>query len=290
MDPVPHPSLCKNSSLPRLPIELQDEIFRLAARKNPEIAATLAQVSKWVAERVYPILYEIVFFENPVNEFHIFDPPPIAKRSFDIDDILKQHGRHVRCLWLDPPQDRKYYDFNVGSVFKSCPSLKNLSLGYACSVQVLRTIEEGLPNLERLWGMLKLCPDSLSALKPTHKRLTHLYLFEIYHWDTLPTFLLGLPSLTHLGVNDVAECDMVEEGLKGCKQLQAVLLVADDEDTEETCMATTSEVNSEDERIVFVTVSPFSNWLSGARGGFDMWELADRIILERRKRREGNGT
>ncbi len=36
-------------------------------------------------------------------------------------------------------------------------------------------------------------------------------------------------------------------------------------------------------------ISPVDDWLSAARGGFDMWALADQVIEERRMKREGGG-
>ncbi|TFK61519.1 hypothetical protein BDN72DRAFT_849596 [Pluteus cervinus] len=270
-------------TLPNLPMELQDEIFRLAAWESPVTANILLQVSKWVSHRIEPILYEIIVIQQTKDASKCFYPPHIERLSSKVLDLFEQHGNYMRCLWIEPIHPEQ----DVASALKLCTSLKNLAFPSTCSTEMLEIIQEYPPQLERLSGMFSMCRELFDALKPAYRLLTHLDFIGIHRWNASSTFLTGLPSLTHLAVDDMSDGDDVVVGaLKGCQKLQAMLLVGDDEDMAKPCEETSRVAEYSDERIVRVIVSPFNNWWAGVHGGVDMWKFADELISERRRRRE----
>ncbi|TFK58153.1 hypothetical protein BDN72DRAFT_851832 [Pluteus cervinus] len=273
-------------TLPHLPIELQEEIFRLAARESNSTAGTLIQVSQWVRRWIEPILYEIVVVKNDNNATSFSYPTHIENRSDKIIDFFAQHGHHVLCLSIDPLKPQQ----EIVDILKLCPSLKNVMMPVDPS-PMIETIQEHLINLERLsWPIDNLHPSMITS-KPAYQRLTHLDMVGECLWGVWSTFLTQLPSLTHLALDEMYDDEdpMVLGCLKNCGKLEAVLLISENHRLVEVCQENSKDTRGTevDERIVIITVRAQSdNWLGGVRGGLDMWSLADRVIEDRRKQRQ----
>ncbi|TFK62291.1 hypothetical protein BDN72DRAFT_964655 [Pluteus cervinus] len=273
---------------PQLPTELQDEIFELAARESSHRAATFLQVSKWVYHRTLPILYEVVVVQHNGFLDRVFYPPHIENWSSNILDFFTQYGHHVRYLSITLVQPAEQH---IIPVLKLCPSLRNLISTTQFTTPMIDVIQDYLPHLERLSGRFEDVYGWIDVSKLTYRQLTHLDLIGLYSWGVWSTIFTGLPSLTHLALNDPGsdkEADETVLGvLRSCKKLRALLLVTEDSGRTETCEEEYYEPN--DGRVVIVSVRPLQDWLSGVRSGLDMWSLADECITERRKKREDQG-
>ncbi|TFK69460.1 hypothetical protein BDN72DRAFT_897242 [Pluteus cervinus] len=278
------------AALPQLPVELLEVIFQLTARESTGTATTLLQVSKWVRHCIEPILYETVVVNNHEDSILICYPPHFKTRSINIPDFFKEYGRHILCLSIDPPNPEQ----EVVDALKLCPSLKNLVIPGYCSAGMIETIQEYLPNLERLSGRIEGYHAWMDSTKATYRQLTHLDMIGWYEWDDWSRLLTQLPSLTHLALDDTdnIEYTMIPGSLKGCRKLLALLLVSEGFSVEEACREDVADPRGTeiDERIVVVTIRGFDNWLNGVRGGLDMWTLADRVISERQSSRKREGT
>ncbi|TFK69464.1 hypothetical protein BDN72DRAFT_959538 [Pluteus cervinus] len=275
--------------VPYLPTELQDDICELAARESHRTAAILIQVSRSISHRVERILYEVVIFRNHP---HFFYPPHIDKWSSDIISFFQRHGHHIRYLLLDPVHPEQ----NIVPCLRLCPSLKGFgSLHTQHTRDVITMTQEHLPYLERLSGKLETVFVSLDTFNSTYQQLTHLDLIGDYAWDSCSIFLLQLPSLTHLALNDtdmdstlpsIKENEMVLGSLKSCRRLEALLLVSEPFRLVEVCKV--KEYEGTDIRIVAVSIKAVDDWLNGVRGGLDMWSIGDGIIMERRRKQQEN--
>ncbi|TFK69459.1 hypothetical protein BDN72DRAFT_840313 [Pluteus cervinus] len=269
----------------QLPNELLDEIFQLAARESHSTAITLMQISKWVSNRIEPVLYEVIAIEQTGFSPHFFLPPHIEKLSSGILDVFKQYGHHVRYLSIEPSQPEPL----IVPTLNLCPSLRNLKAPVDLSAEMIEIVQVHLPHLKRISGRFTQHFASLDASKPLWRHLTHLDMIGDHYWSDCSTFLPHLSSLTHLALNDPElndgsrEDEMVLGPLRDCRRLEALLLVSEPAGLLEAC----KERNYEpaDDRVVAVGVKALEDWLNGVRGGFDMWAHADRIIGDRRKTR-----
>ncbi|TFK69457.1 hypothetical protein BDN72DRAFT_959531 [Pluteus cervinus] len=273
--------------LPNLPFELQEEIFRLAVTESTTTAGRLIQVSKWVRHFIEPILYEVIaLVKDDGNGVPAFYPPHIAKRSSDILSFFEEYGRHVRYLCINPPTSLQP-KIEIASILKSCLFLKNLMVRTQCSREIIQVVQDYPPNLKCFSAVAGGCHTFLDASKPTYQRLTHLDLLEAHDWETWSAFLTQLPCLTHLAL-DYMRGTMVHNTLRECKNLQALLLVMEDRSMKEVCREEVDDMWEIhiDEKAVVISVRGLDHWLSSVRGEVDMWALADRVIMERRKNRE----
>ncbi|TFK69458.1 hypothetical protein BDN72DRAFT_840312, partial [Pluteus cervinus] len=155
------------------------------------------------------------------------------------------------------------------------------------SQEIVEAIQGYPPNLRRLSAYVRGCHTFLDASRPTYQRLTHLDLIEAHKWEYWSTFLTQLPSLTHLALDHTRGL-MISDVLRECRKVRALLFVSEDYSMEEVCVedADDKKYMDVDERVVVVSIRALDNWLSGVRGEVDMWALADRVIMERRQKRE----
>ncbi|KAJ7052094.1 hypothetical protein C8F01DRAFT_1376435 [Mycena amicta] len=260
---------------PRLPRELEREIFYTAALLHPLTIPTLLRVARRVLIWVEPLLYRVLTIGGPsgVAQLNAASSKPPAFLA-----------RAVRCLVLDGG-----CDYGTAS--------STLSLH-----QLLPIIAAGAMPLQRMAGYLSDImhitdasrPEEIAA-HPVFHCLTHLDFFETVS-DTTPAMmglLLCLPRLTHLAfyyrqrLDQI--CEWVEPVLKNCRTLHILVMLyydrsdpTDDSAAQRDAMGEVPE-SLRDPRLV---LCPYDSelWYEGALDGPNYWTLAEDFVARKRRR------
>ncbi|KAJ7694377.1 hypothetical protein B0H17DRAFT_1057510 [Mycena rosella] len=263
---------------PRLPPELEREIFRTTAFLHPGRIPTLLLVAQRVKIWVEPFLYQIVVFTpgalfdgvlSSIKPFTSMQFRPATRtkpRSF-----FRDHVRHL-CIGL---QDLPAED--VEEVLSSCSDVTNLLL--------FVDLDPRLFDLVARMPLQRLCTD-LRGLFAEGIDLTHPLFTNITHFDIIDSTasmedwagLALLPSLTHLAFNDDESLHAFRGALENCKSLLVLVVL---------CHPSNPELSTFASDVRFVVVRSASmryrqDWQRGARGGTDYWRTAESFIARRR--------
>ncbi|KAJ7052053.1 hypothetical protein C8F01DRAFT_998886 [Mycena amicta] len=275
---------------PRLPLELEREIFETTALIDPSTIPPLLRVARRVLIWVEPLLYRTlnVGEDSPrVQQFHAASSKPPA--------FLAQA---VRCVVLHTGYD----DDTVSRTLSLCTGCTRLAVDGNRSARELLPILSTLP-IQRLAGFLCSTLDLMNvpediAAHPLLRCLTHLDLFDsIRSHEVLPIVdaLPSLPFLTHLAISQSGPLDPVRELLgqilKDCRQLRILVipnydrLNEEDFDAHKAMMGEVPE-SLRDPRLVLCS---YELWFEGVLNGPNFWKAAEDLIA-RKRRREVDGT
>ncbi|KAJ7052111.1 hypothetical protein C8F01DRAFT_634025 [Mycena amicta] len=288
---------------PRLPRELEREIFYTAALLDPSTIPTLLRVARRVLTWVEPLLYRTLEFRNRPYHFSQLNAASTKPPEF--------LARAVRCvvLYAEPDYARDYEA--AGGTLSMCTGVTGLALAGGISVQHLVPFLSAMP-IQRFAGFFsqimdvtKESPSEAIAAHPLLRRLTHIDLFDsldtrngfaiigILHSLPFLTHLAiargpqvvshinaisSLPFLTHLGIyrpigsiNTI--CRWLEPTLKTCQSLRilAVLNYVDDRDVPESFR---------DPRFVLCSCE---SWIDGLLDGPNFWTVAEDFVARKRR-------
>ncbi|TFK73867.1 hypothetical protein BDN72DRAFT_834200 [Pluteus cervinus] len=246
---------------PRLPLELEREIFTVALRQQPRDARNLFLVARRVAEWLNPVFYGVV------SAYTGKEWPP----SLSLSQIepYAYHVRHLNCSQsLAVP------------LLQCCPNISNLAVWTYISRRDFENVLK-LPIRRLSIKITKFFKVSRASLT-FWSRITHLDVSNRHSWDArgiLPHFR----ALTHLAMFADLSAGLVEDCLLYGKGVKALLLLSD-----ETGGGKLLEVNpssDEDLRIIRVVFGYLyiEDWQEGAWGRMDMWAFADEVIKRRQK-------
>ncbi|TFK72680.1 hypothetical protein BDN72DRAFT_836000 [Pluteus cervinus] len=245
------------SPSPRLPPELEYEIFLLAYQDDHKRAKDLILVAKRVFDWLIPHVFSVVMFAEEDQTFPI---------KFN-EATYKKVGHHVRHLFIDSDLQRYLHLF---------PNVIDLAF-WADN----NAIFPHIPNLLQL-PLICLSTRASTELFAVFAKLTHLDLIAAFDPDSTGIkSVLYLPKLTHLCVLRMVLTTGLDLFLEKerCPELRVVAVWAWAKDS--AAVLDEEAPEAEDQRVVMVRSDPHKDWEMGARGGVDMWRLAEGIVASR---------
>ncbi|KAF8649129.1 hypothetical protein AX16_005992 [Volvariella volvacea WC 439] len=276
---------------PVLPLELEREIFLLAASTDFDTAQTLFNVAQRVRVWIEPYVYMVIMQGEgttirPKGHKTPQTPP------------LESYAKHIRHLLLGYTLDPDIVDVYLNA----CTGVSDLALwSHTLNIQMANTIGR-LPslrrlstNLEKLFRPVGANPSAFHVTFPTpdfshplFANLTHLEITNpCKEWTGAWDGLASIPNLTHLAFDFEYYPAVVEGALTECMSLQVLVLVNGLLDPNGDFLREVSPVIAADPRMVALYVKAWDHdWESGAWGNGDFWLLAEEIVAEQRKPRE----
>ncbi|KAJ7055779.1 hypothetical protein C8F01DRAFT_1157675 [Mycena amicta] len=277
---------------PRLPLDLERDIFILAATIYPKTRPRLLLVARRVFEWIGPLRYK--FFRIDENDWNhkirsLKGSLEHTNEAFPIARIL---ALGVRRLVVDGG----YHDDASADTLETwrtiislCTTTTHLAAVGPLVSPSLLPILQSMPNLRILGLYLHHLFDGVSSIDLQHpalRNITHLDIFDSLD-DTdgdsmrkiLSVQLPQLAALTHLSLLPPVSWSMVEELLRDCKQLRLLLLVSIL--SSETGRAHAQQTPIRDGRLV---MTKFRRWAEAA-GDFDLppfWTQADEFVQNKR--------
>ncbi|KAJ7153888.1 hypothetical protein C8R43DRAFT_443025 [Mycena crocata] len=258
---------------PAVPLELQREIFETTALIHPGTIPTLLRVARRVSIWIEPLLYRVIRTGSERATAATWRPPGFLAAA-------------VRHLFLDahcPWSLTEARDF-----LKLCPNVMNLAMTGSFSDPSLLPILAGM-RLQRL----SVCLDHLFGtveridLKhPVLSSLTHLDIFDGVPpgVELLFAHIPMLPTLTHLSCDsDVLRSgdDIVETLLTNSPHLELVIILWPAWQMDEYNAERNPHVY--DVRFVIGVYHDYwDDWEAGARGGSNIWSVADAFVAQKR--------
>ncbi|KAF7303005.1 hypothetical protein MKEN_01263400 [Mycena kentingensis (nom. inval.)] len=256
---------------PTLPLELEREIFLLAAMLFPHMRYTLLFVARRVLAWIEPLLYHTLAHDgfNGVTEAHV-----VARLR--TPDFL---AKVVRRLSLANGDTN-----NLGFY----PGITHLALGYLGFDSHLIRHFRTLQHLRCLVVHSNLIAPAAYGLDfatlhtlPPFQNLTHLMIF--LRFDEMAILCRTLPKLTHLALNlEGLPCKWTHlEDLLSCPQLKLFAVVdrvkarsaGQPTSLEETMSMVPLKVT--DPRLVF---THWRKWDEGATGDESFWTVAEKFL------------
>ncbi|KAJ6629980.1 hypothetical protein B0H10DRAFT_2428046 [Mycena sp. CBHHK59/15] len=264
-------SLDVTDAEPRLPTELEREVFETTALMYPREIPTLLRVARRVLVWIEPVLYRVVRV-NMDNDA-LMDGVLDAIKSKPADFFHKA----VRHLCLD-----SYVTEDVGlPILEVCTGVVDLALNQQLASPTLLPVLAKM-SLRRLSTSLhSLFDGEIDILHPLFTFLTHLDLLDCTNHDVTET-LAQIPSfaaLTHLAL-DWVRMDMAETLLENCPRLELLLCLYDELDYKD---AQTPHVY--DIRFVIGQYDRDyrADWEAGAKGLPHLWSLGDDFVARKRR-------
>ncbi|KAJ6513600.1 hypothetical protein C8R47DRAFT_1286286 [Mycena vitilis] len=274
-------SLDISLSAPKLPPELEREIFTVAAIVEERAIPTLLRVARRVLVWIEPLLYRRFVFRRRSWEAHYSDAPLTRRLIAAFHAIQAKPLAFVEAnirgiLWC-----HYFGKEHAETLLSICSGVRNLALKMLTHPMV--THLSSLQHLQRLTVPLDpRFPLDLPTLKPAFASLTHLHVHSYFaELDLL--WISTLPSLTHFCIKDPANTDRpaLHELLQKSPKLQVcVFKFAFD-------LPHMHVTPSEDQRVVIMRLNIDSDkyvrsWKIGADGGRDFWAQAEEFLERKR--------
>ncbi|KAJ7064201.1 hypothetical protein C8F01DRAFT_1367550 [Mycena amicta] len=273
---------------PRLPPELEREIFEIAALTRRKDFVSLLCVARRVFEWIEPILY------RSITVGHISDLRWLSRALKSKPSAF--FAAAVRHIVIYQPD--ALIEFHA--LTSICTGTTHLAIAPhppACP-ENLPMLVERMPAIQRLAASLRSgfparkYPTLESFPLQNFTALTHLEIFdEFSDWDTdtqrIVAFVSALPSLTHLALNS-DESDLphsvLASFLERCPNLRVLCwLTSSQEEAPLRAATLLMRLNSSpDVRLVSVT---FDEWDEGVSlpGRRTYWDTAEDLIERKRK-------
>ncbi|KAJ7499949.1 hypothetical protein FB451DRAFT_1207059 [Mycena latifolia] len=265
---------------PRLPIDLEREIFELAAVSQPRSIPILILVARRIKAWLEPLIYRVLSITNldRIEEGTMRITKRACLKMLDAKPAPFFHG-HVRHVSLTNPEATLEESVHILSKFTGAVGLALFQIALTpifLPPITAMPLERFAVDLELLFGK-----SGVDFGHTLFSRLTHLDMFDSTPLDAWAVAFGQLPHLTHLSVWP-GKPAFFRGVLQHCAQLEVLALVFTDqyglqEGLEEY------RFFGDDPRSVLMSVDDFLNdWEVGARGGEDFWVRAERFIEKRR--------
>ncbi|CAA7260713.1 unnamed protein product [Cyclocybe aegerita] len=262
-----------------LPYDLEKVILELTARTYPEQAPKLSRVCRYVQEWIEAIIYETV----------VLDYPPLRTELFM--RTLRQRPaiffeRNVKHLHLTSFVDLR----DAREIATVCTGTKTLVIWGDASREADVLMKNNFPpHLERLSLKMTL----VRAFPPAAGMFSSLSHLEIVNSMTVDCDALcsELPALTHLAIGEIywwihrSMLPSFERLLADCRKLEVLVFISSDD---MALQGLRKAGITQDARVVIVPshhwpMRPREYWTSVQRGGPDFWDMADELVVERKK-------
>ncbi|KAF7296357.1 Zn(2)-C6 fungal-type domain-containing protein [Mycena chlorophos] len=277
-----------SSDEPRLPPELERDIFELAADTSDESMAALLYVARRTHLWIEPLVYRDIHV-NATRRFASFLAATKSKpASF--------FAQHVSRLFLHVTISQPVED--VCEALKLCTGVTRIAGVGPVVIPIMKTFITGM-QLERIGLFLThIFPrlgdypnpagDAIDLSLPCFQSLTHFdvfdYLYKSEEADPYVAKLCALPALTHLAMNDVVPWTAIETLLAQCKLLKVLIVLWSGSRKEGVERA--REMPFEDDRFVMAVYADVDGSIQYAP---NLWTNMEEFIRAKRERRiEGN--
>ncbi|KAJ7628261.1 hypothetical protein DFH06DRAFT_1226635, partial [Mycena polygramma] len=270
--------------IPVLPIELEREIFRAAAVRDPKSIPTLLRVCHRVHTWLEPLLYTVL----SILKWHTPMLSAVeSKSALFLNAAVRHaylyvHGAHA----LD----------KAANLLSKCSQIVNLAINGDVDSELLDLLDQMRPQKLDITAPRTSSSDwpwGLATLnRPFFRAVTHLSLCQTswvapwqrqwHGWGSLAS----LPALTHLSLSGDLSRDILPNVLAKCPRLIVAITVFWGDYEREKAIGFARDLIVRDPRIVVTVVPDYTeDWEIGARGGADYWVRAEEFVA--RKREEG---
>ncbi|KAJ7616136.1 hypothetical protein FB45DRAFT_237821 [Roridomyces roridus] len=264
---------------PKLPPELEREIFELAAQSDPLSVLQLMLVAWRIHDWVKPLLYRVVLLQGQFVLKKVSSYPwESSSRYTSISlSILQQSVKHL-YIQMAPSNVTEH-------VLSAASGVENLWVRTMLEESSEGRLVAALPNVRRLHCNYSLILDALDVetTPPAFSRLTHLEIFGEVDPDIWEELAL-IPNLTHLAVDDGwVDGPLLLDLLDRFKSLHVLIML---------CWPDRPTLDLDDEGMHQLVKDPrfvrtacldrMADWKSGALTGVDYWSRADDFLARRR--------
>ncbi|KAJ7059489.1 hypothetical protein C8F01DRAFT_1254412 [Mycena amicta] len=207
-----------DENAPRLPVELEREIFELFARLCPDESPALFLVARRVQIWIEPFLYHTLVLHNRKHSEHILalskSRPPDFFASI-VQRLVLTTASHVSA-----------------EILALCTGATHLAMeDGVCGDMLVHPVFLGMRNIQHLTLAASELPDcavAQSSTLPVFASITHLTLLDYFHFEGhLLTFVAGLPALTHLALYHPPLCRTTQRFLEVCTNIRVLVLLAE---------------------------------------------------------------
>ncbi|KAJ7255550.1 hypothetical protein C8J57DRAFT_598003 [Mycena rebaudengoi] len=178
-------------TFPSFPLEIEREIFEIAATHHPETIPTLLLVAQRVLQWIEPLLYRTLVVSRTLFLGRI------AARRLDPADLLHLQPaklKHIQNLLV------WHYGSDLLPVLPLCGHVERL--GLRSDDPSMLTVLEAMPLvLQHLSFINSSTLDDIDPSRPLFRTLTHLDMFACTEGQKLDFQFAQFPALTHLGVH-----------------------------------------------------------------------------------------
>ncbi|KAJ7206474.1 hypothetical protein GGX14DRAFT_568025 [Mycena pura] len=267
-----------NQLVPTLPLELERQVFEMAALCHPSTIPTLLLVCHHIHDWIEPLLYRVLSLNRSPSTDAQF-----AAASSKTISFLQNAVRHVFIPGVSKPAGTK-------ALLAKCPGVANLML-----LRLFRDVVEAIQHLR---------PAKLSFFDPPHEfpgllltfdhplfmNVTHLDIFHVYlddeelkcAWGKWCS-LTSLPKLTHLALSPQLGHEILPQLLAECPQLTLVVVGFWSASYLAKAVEFVQRLPVADPRVVVLRATHyFTDWEDGAHGADDFWARADRFVVHKR--------
>ncbi|KAJ7661977.1 hypothetical protein DFH06DRAFT_363198 [Mycena polygramma] len=274
------------NSKPTLPVELERQIFELAAFIHPQCMPNLLLVAHRAKIWIEPIMYEVISIHMPGRRgFFRLPLRNIAKLITVNPKCVRDYTRHV-CV-VGTGQMDVMIDF-----LSRCGSVVNVFF----VTSAIRWHPNLLPMLDtqplqRLSANLRQLFSWDHPIDFSHRvfsRITHLDLMDrrCDDWDTC-SGLAQLPCLTHLSSPAMSD-STIHGALRHCPLLEVLVIVHSQQLELQQAELNFGTVSDDPRFVRLVVTDRLSDWEMGARGGEDYWIKAKALVDRRRYGKPSN--
>ncbi|KAJ7061741.1 hypothetical protein C8F01DRAFT_145399 [Mycena amicta] len=249
---------------PRLPPELEHEVFATAALLDQDSIPTLLLVAHRVRVWIEPYLYRSFDLSVVTGRQALLDVSSAKPASF-----LASAVRHV-IFKIDGDSELHK------SALRICTGVTHLAVSSATDNRnsgLLAILS--LMHIERFAGSIVDLFDQppehrMDGRHPAFRFLTHLEIFDNLGSDAVDAFVIALPSLTHLATESLHSGEQVQRLLKGCSNLLVMVLLLD------------GVPPVDDPRIVLCT---YVDWAEAAAPAPQRtyWDIAEEFLEQKRR-------
>ncbi|KAJ7480275.1 hypothetical protein B0H11DRAFT_2233398 [Mycena galericulata] len=277
-------------ALPILPVELEKEIFEIAAYSRPLCIPKLMLVAWRVKIWVEPLLYRIVILLgdrrlvclDEMEGYPYEDDKIFTRFRYTPPSVFRHSVRHL-CLNL-------VFDPVAEFILSASPGVEDLWIvSYGAGNASLLPIISPLP-LKRLHCCLEalFIPDT--QIDFTHQLFSHITHLEIFTDNnpevTQPWSEIALiPHLTHLGFNYENFLHLSPAILNTCKSLRVLVFLMINISEYPPLIEEHPELDDlvKDPRFVQMACAQYiKDWQMGALTGVDYWSRAEEFIAKRK--------
>ncbi|TFK62858.1 hypothetical protein BDN72DRAFT_964290 [Pluteus cervinus] len=267
---------------PRLPPEIEYEIFVMAFECGGKDRTALLRIAKRVRNWLIPLIYSAI-----VVGFNFKAGPTLS--------ALQKYGHHVQHIFA-----YRYPSENEQSaLFMYCPNIWNL--GFWCSGSLSEAVY-------KLKGLRRLALDVLGTFAPLREEgaddavpssvpidtqrkawfsnITHLVVWEIPTVAS-STPLDRLPNLTHFMILSSTRLDVLQHILQSYPKLKVVVWLSVHVTDENKVFVLDPHSDDapkiDDKRLITMDARFPDNWMKAAKGELekDLWVVAERTVEER---------
>ncbi|KAJ7241561.1 hypothetical protein C8J57DRAFT_1560732 [Mycena rebaudengoi] len=251
------------TSLP-LPLDLEREIFEMAANRYPETIPALLLVAQRVLQWIEPLLYRTLVF---IAQESRRDPEAFCPESAKLAKYVQN-----MLIWAAP----RRVDFALRAL-ASCSGIRKLML-FEPRLTMLPALEKMklrhlTVDLQGLFGI-----TAIDSARPLFRALTHLRLL-----NRPPELNFGeLPALTHLCLPDYYSLGLISSTLANCSRLCVLVIMLWGRPG--VHRYSILDLPMEDLRFVLMSNSfeeCMEDWKLGAKGGGDFWLHAENFVARR---------